>query len=225
MTEQEALEVLKGEFDIIIPNFKKWNPDTRGRRHWFAVSTDFFRDPKMAKCNMSERSLFIHLVATRASSESHLVATSLSVVCHSYRIRVSDGRRWILKLLKLQLIDLRLVRLHTYRHNIQDREDRDLPPPPTPHEGLKGVEDELFSKMSLSAQESWIKEFGLEFLRKNVPHYYSCWKTERPQDRYGNIKPAPMWIRNCLSNELKFNKPEKSGLEEWLEDQKQKELK
>jgi len=88
---------------------------------------------------------------------------------------------------------------------------------------LVGIEDDFFSRMTLQAQESWVKEFGLEFLKLHVTHFYSAWLTDQPHDDHTvRLRPLTMWVRNCLSRERKFSNRQKSGLEQWMDEQKQK---
>ena len=119
MDEQQALEILKGDFTIEIPNFKKWNPDTRFRRTWFALSTDWNIDPKVMQLSQNGKLFWLLLLTFRATSPSHLVNISLTSLRLRTHFQGTSLRLLILKLLKLQLIDLRCAPLHN-RHNIHN---------------------------------------------------------------------------------------------------------
>lgn len=115
MTEQEVLELLKGTFDLTIPNFRKWNPDTRHHRAWVALSVDFFRDPKISQLSDSERCMFISLLLIGARSGGVLAEIGSSFCRDQYKIRGSSVVVRMLKLWKLGLIILRCHSLQTDR--------------------------------------------------------------------------------------------------------------
>lgn len=119
MTDQQALEILKGEFDIIIPNFKKWNPDTRFRRKWFAISNDWTIDPKIQKLTPTEKLSWVLLLNLAARVGEPIVKCNERYVKEFVGCWGRDCKQFILKLLKLQLIDLRCENLHNITlHNI-----------------------------------------------------------------------------------------------------------
>lgn len=128
--EQHVRELLRGEFTIDIPNFKKWNPDTRGRRSWFALSVDWFRDPKVSRLTDSEQAFWLRLVSLRATQGKLLDrCTRAWLVLHVGSKGTSVVLR-LLKLLNLGLIDLRSVSLQT-RQTVQDKqtEEEEASPP------------------------------------------------------------------------------------------------
>lgn len=105
-------EILRGEFDIEIPNFKKWNPETHSHRVWFALRVDWWRDPKIIRLSPLERCLWIQLIGLRATSDgpiANLTTTSLGPMMNLRGTSLVPG---LIKLLKLQLINLRSVPLH-----------------------------------------------------------------------------------------------------------------
>lgn len=110
-------ELLKGDFNLDIPNFQKWNPDTRYRRSWFALSTDWWIDPKVAKLTNFERGLWLVLLSLRAGSGKVLKGITLGWIQDRAGFRGGSYQVAILKLLKLGLIDLRC-------HSLQDKQDK-----------------------------------------------------------------------------------------------------
>lgn len=112
MSELTLAEITNGVFDIEIPNFKKWNPDTRGKRQWFALSTSFYSDKKILQLSMWERSWWVHLLAKYAATRSDLVGTTCQLLSKSVGSTGQGPAKSLLKLSKLGLIHLRLVSLH-----------------------------------------------------------------------------------------------------------------
>lgn len=135
--QQDYANILAGTFDLDIPNFKKWNPDTRHRRSWFALSVDWFRDPKVIRLSLSDRALFIQLLATRASSVGHLSGITVSSLRQQQGIRGASVYHSILNMLNLKLIEVRCVALHDI-HDMTDTTDmtrqRGAQPPQAPAE-------------------------------------------------------------------------------------------
>jgi len=127
-------QILKGTFDIEIPNFKKWNPDTRHRRTWFALSVDWNNDPKVHRLSASEKITWLLLLTYRARASSvpsgdlkgasSVPLQSLNIAwCQPHvGLKGTSVVPALVKLAKLQLINLRCVSLHN--KTIQDRQDK-----------------------------------------------------------------------------------------------------
>lgn len=111
MTDKEIENVLRGDFDIEIPAFEKWNPpmQKKGRRRdWFKMSVDWVDDPKIARLSDFQIRLWLCLVTFRARSES--AWTGVRLVSVSSRMRFRGGPalvRALCKLLEFGLIRLR----------------------------------------------------------------------------------------------------------------------
>lgn len=201
MTDQEALDLFKGEFDLDIPNFKKWNPDTRGRRAWFALSVDWYDDPRVHQLSANDERLWLRLLTLRARSSVAIKGLSLRYLRARVPLPGGSLLASILKLLKLGLIDVRSSALHN-RHNITDRQ--------TGHVGiaihpkLEGIDDVCFAKIALPAQEAWVKKYGVEAVKEIVPVAHSAWVSENPVQRNGQRTPLALYLDRCLQNHLKF---------------------
>lgn len=205
MTQDEARELLQGEFDLDIPNFKKWNPDTRSRRSWFALSVDWFRDPKISKLTDAEQAFWLKLLSHRATAGGPITGCNYSWIIAHVGCRCSSPTARLIKLWKLQLIELRTCALQ----DRQDRQDRQKLVDVNKERSnerviaeLKNIDDDFFSSISVQAQKSWLGIFGVEKLRRWVPTYHSVWLSEQPKDKWGKLRPLTFYVRNCLEKQI-----------------------
>lgn len=188
--DDHIIKLLKGEFDLDIPNFKKWNPDTRHRRTWFALSVDWYNDPKIRKLTDFQRALWLALVTFRACSAGPLRSVGVGYVNSRAGFRGGPATsRGLLKLWELGLIDLRCVSLQT----IQDKQDRQqqtpeentavenkkkedfVVPPPGPGGGpfLEKFEPEVRAiitryQVTERGLEIWSGKWGVERVARNL---------------------------------------------------------
>lgn len=71
------------------------------------------------------------------------------------------------------------------------------------HSELLGIQDDFFRRLTLGAQEGWLKKFGVELIRQHVPLFYSAYVADKPKDKWGNPKSAVFYINNCLEIQAK----------------------
>lgn len=209
MTSIEQERAVKGVFDLIIPNFKKWNPDTRGKRSWFALSVHFYSDPRVMQLTMSERGWWIHLLAMYAQGHSNLRGTTCEVLAKSVGSTGQGPTKSLLKFLKLGLIELRSVSLQTDITDItkQTEDDGDLTtsvvhnPPPAP----KVVPPSSSLEVLLTGRG---KEFFKKILGEQFdPELQKChvyWEAQAPPR-----KPFPVvfsrWVERWQRDNAKEN--------------------
>jgi hypothetical protein len=201
VTDNEIREVLRGDFDLIIPNFKKWNPDTRTRRAWFALSVDWCHDPKIIKLTDADRGVWVSLLSRYAVGPTTTMGVSVVGLASAWCGDSGAARRAILKFAKLGLIILRSSALQTDKTDKTDRiEEGSLI-----LEDLVGVENECLSLVPSSAQASWIRTYGVEAIRDVVPTAYAVWKAEQPSHpTTGVLTPLVIYLKRWLDNHKKY---------------------
>lgn len=119
-TENDIKELLKGEFDLEIPNFEKWNPPILNRqtkqpidnqrRDWVSVSVDFWLDRKFHGTTPTLRDLWVKLLCVRAASGKRLRSVTVAWLQRRVGVQAASVERDIVKLLKLGLIDVAKTR-------------------------------------------------------------------------------------------------------------------
>jgi hypothetical protein len=191
-------EILAGEFDLDIPNFEKWNPKTSAKRHWFALSKDWFLDPKMHDATSTQQLLWVKLLSVRAASSKRLEGVTVAWLQRRVGVQCASVRRDLLKLVKLRLVEIEKPLLHTIQTDITDRQAGVI------HPELTGIDDLCFSKITLPAQEAWIKKYGIAAVREVVPIAHAAWIADRPVSKTGTPTPLPLYIDRCLQNRIKF---------------------
>ena len=181
MGEELSVEkILKGEFDIEIPNFKKWNPDTRAHRKWFALSVDWNTDPKVIRLGMGERAWWVCLLTEYAKSPSRVqgvTTTGLNRVVGAFNL---GPTRSLLKLAKSGLIILKRSALHTYKTDITDKTDRQ-------HEPLQKVVAAPVKKVPLEEKKELVKNEGSTVWILYCDSYRRRYGVEPVRNRMANI--------------------------------------
>lgn len=216
MTDAEALELLNGEFDLDIPNFKKWNPDTRHKRAWFALSVDWFHDPKVIRLSAAERAVWVSLLSVYAVQPSRFSRVTCALLARSLYVDLALVKRSILKLLNLQLVNLRCHVLQTYITNKQTDEEGNRGTSSSSVqrviEELRGIEDECLSTVPQAAQLSWLKEFGIEVISQILPTAFASWRMDQPRSSKTNqVVPLAMYLRRCF--EVQKKNPTGGGMQ------------
>lgn len=110
MTDETAeitAELLReSSFDIRIKNFEKWNPGGDKHRRWVKLDVNIFKDPKVLELTPTEFQLFISIIVTRGQLGREITSTTIQW-CNSVLLTTPQHIIvHMLKLSKLQLIDL-----------------------------------------------------------------------------------------------------------------------
>lgn len=106
MTDAEMLTVLRGEFDLDIPAFRKYNPIDKSMP-WFRLNSDWFLDPKFHGLRATEQLLYVKLCALLSSSCGPVVRITTSYLQLRVGYRRSSVQLQLLNLWKKGLISLR----------------------------------------------------------------------------------------------------------------------
>ena len=118
MEEELIRELIAEKFDLLVINFEKHhkpmkNPNTQ--RTWAKLQSDWFLDPKICELTLSEQCIFLRLFALYSSNPGHFCSTSVRVLSRSVHIRPENVRRCLVKLVKLQIIEIKKTSLERER--------------------------------------------------------------------------------------------------------------
>jgi hypothetical protein len=59
--------------------------------------------------------------------------------------------------------------------------------------------------ISLSAQRSWVEEFGEKTVLSVIPTAYAAWLHAQPRSSYTHqITPLPLYLKRCMKNEGRY---------------------
>jgi len=132
------------EWEVSIPNFKKWNPTRVGKPSiYVSVSTSFFRDSKVQKLTLSEKIIFLYALLQMGTDGTPTVLLSGTGMRSAGVRNSTDVVPAILTLERLQLL------IVENRSSKEVRKEVEVGGPPT--------SEELESRNTLPKEE--VKEF------------------------------------------------------------------
>lgn len=126
MDEQQAREILAGEFNLDVVNFEKYNPGKTSQ--WFKLSVDWYQDPAVSRLCPLDQLAFVKLCSLRARK-----GVALTSLTHRYLIaHLSLGNRSpiasILSIWKQGLISLDIIDKRDKRDSAVEKKPRQRSP-------------------------------------------------------------------------------------------------
>jgi len=117
-----TIEMLKNStFDIEIPSFEKWNPDTGRPRHWFKMDTCWYIDPRIRSLGPQGGYLWCVILANYSRSRSQLSCNSIATLSKVSGIHAKALANLIVKLAKLQLCRVTIKPLRIEEKRIEEK--------------------------------------------------------------------------------------------------------
>lgn len=193
-------ELLKGEFDLDIPNFEKWNPpilnrQTRvpsgnQRRDWINLSVDFWLDPRLHDAPPTLVLFYVKLLCVRGASGGALSKITLRYVRTRIGTRAYSVERELVKLLKLGLI--RIAKKKEKKVSKGEMKDTKTKLTNSPFSFLKKETVKILKKHNVTKHTAreWIEEHGAEKLDRLMPRAEQTFiesKIGNPE-KWGNSK-------------------------------------
>jgi len=137
MEEEVTAEMLReSSFDIDIPKYEKWNPGGDRHRRWIKFDVNFYEDPKIMSLTPAQREVFLRLLAARARLGGRIKGATREVATRLVGANGGHTVSYLLKLLKLKLIDLSNFKSpHSKEDIIREDKIRDhqrIPKPASP---------------------------------------------------------------------------------------------
>lgn len=209
-TEDDIRELLKGEFDLDIPNFEKWNPpilnrQTRKptenqRRDWIGLSVDFWMDPRLHDASPTLLIFWVKLLCVRGASGKRLTSVTVAWLQRRIGVQAASTQHTLAKLLKLGLIDVA-------KTDITDRQtDRqtDVGGPPTTQIVLNA--EKMMTKDGINLYRSRFKDRYAD----QVADCYLHWEAK------GKSRPFVTTLSSWHHYWVKTGSPSKLDLS-WVE--------